>query len=351
MADTSTPAPIIIKRIKKGGHAHHGGAWKVAYADFVTAMMAFFLLLWLLSVTTQDQRKAVADYFTPTIGIKDSKGIGIDGGKAPGPKGTSNNNLTAVGIVVGQVQQGPVAKEPNDATKDDPQAEAAAENKDDKKNDSDNQDSQDSEQFKLTEQEIKQAMENDPELQKFKNNVQVENTDEGMKIDLIDDPKKPMFSAGAATLTEDGRKAVDSMANIVGKTPNQLSIIGHTDVAGPSSNPRYGNWELSTDRANAVRRTLVTTQIESGRVVKVVGMADRQLLVKEEPNNPRNRRVTIMLLRGSYFRDPNKVQPTGRAILSVPEAKVKQEEPPPEASAPVPAEPAKPSIFDQKPAE
>src|SRR3954463_4740791 len=98
-------APIIIKKIKKGGHAHHGGAWKVAYADFVTAMMAFFLLLWLLNVTTPEQRKGIADYFTPTIGIKDSKGIGFKGGKMSGPKGVSKNNLVMPGLVVGQVQQ------------------------------------------------------------------------------------------------------------------------------------------------------------------------------------------------------------------------------------------------------
>lgn len=346
---TETPAaasaPIIIKRIKKGGHGHHGGQWKVAYADFVTAMMAFFLLLWLLSVTTQDQRKAVADYFTPTIGIKDSKGIGIQGGKSPGPKGNSVNNLTAPGLVVGQVQQGPVAKEPNDATKDDPNAESTSKADEDKKDDADNQDNQDSQQFKLAEEEIKQALESDPEMQKFRNSVQVEDTQEGLKINLIDDPKKPMFSAGSATLTEDGRKVVDSMANIVAKTANKLSIIGHTDLAGPTSNARYSNWELSADRANAVRRILVTTQVDQDRVAKVVGMADRELLVKEEPNSPRNRRVTIVLMRGSYFRDPSKVQPAGRAILSVPEAQVKEPEPLPEAT-PMP-ESTKPSIFDQ----
>lgn len=344
----STQAPIIVKRIKKGGHAHHGGAWKVAYADFVTAMMAFFLLLWLLSVTTQDQRKAVADYFTPTIGIKDSKGIGVQGGKAPGPKGTSNNNLTAVGIVAGQVQQGPVAREPNDATKNDKEAENAAKETKSAADSQGENDNQDSEQFQLAEDEIKQAMESNPDLQQFKNSVQVEISNEGMKINLIDDPKKSMFSPGGAQLTEDGRKAVDAMANIVAKTPNEITIIGHTDAAPTSSaNQRYSNWELSADRANAVRRALVTTQIEPERVMKIIGMADRELLNKDEPNNPRNRRVTIVLIRGSYFRDPSKVVPAGRSIISVPEPQVKQEESIPEAK-PMP-ESGKPSIFDQGP--
>lgn len=351
--------PIIIKRIKKGGHGHHGGAWKVAYADFVTAMMAFFLLLWLLSVTTQDKRKAIADYFTPTIGIKDSKGIGMNGGRSPNSKkGKSMSDLTAPGIVIGQVQQGPVPKQPEDNDKQKPDAESAAAEKvksDDKKDDDENQDHQDSEQFKLTEQEVNQALESDEDLKKMKNNVQIEQTPEGLKIDLIDDPKKPMFSSGGAVLTEAGKKVLDSMANIISKTPNQITIIGNTDAEGPSGNSRYTNWELSADRANAARRALVTTQLGAERVARVVGLADRQLLDKEAPNSPRNRRVTVILMRGSYARDPNKVQPAGRAILSVGDIEVKKPEPEVEAT-PVAAAPAKPSIFDapptaEKPAE
>jgi chemotaxis protein MotB len=182
----------------------------------------------------------------------------------------------------------------------------------------------------------------------MKNSIQIEQTPEGLKIDLVDDPKKPMFSSGGAVLTEDGKKVLDSMANIISKTPNQITIIGNTDAEGPSANSRYTIWELSADRANAARRALVTTQLGSERVAKVVGLADRQLLVKEEPTNPRNRRVTVILMRGSYARDPNKVQPSGRAILSVGDAQIKPPEPPPEPVA-APAEPAKPSIFDTPP--
>jgi len=341
-----------IKRIKKSAHAHHGGAWKVAYADFVTAMMAFFLLLWLLSVTTQDKRKAIADYFTPTIGIKDSKGIGVNGGRSPSSqKGKSSNDLVAPGIIIGQVQQGPVPKDPEDAKKPDPEAESSSTGKDDKqdkKDSKDSQDNQDSEQFNLAEKEIKQAMETDQELNKLKNNIQVEQTPEGLKIDLIDDPKKPMFAAGGATLSDAGKKAIDSMANIIAKTTNQIAIIGHTDAAGPTANPRYTNWELSADRANAARRALATTQLESDRVVKIIGLADRELLVKDDPSNPRNRRVTVILLRGSYSRDPNSVAPASRAILSVGDAKLKEKEPEaPPPAPPVAAGPPKPSIFDQ----
>ncbi|NBO18472.1 MAG: chemotaxis protein MotB, partial [Proteobacteria bacterium] len=215
-------APIVIKKIKKGGHGHHGGAWKVAYADFVTAMMAFFLLLWLLNVTTPEQKLGLADYFTPTIGIKDSKGIGFQGGTTANRKGKSANNLSAVGIVVGQVQQGPVAKDPTDAKDAEPDAEEKSKGGKKAANDDgdDGEGEADSEQFQLAEQEIRQALNNDPEVKEFKNSVQMEQTTEGMKINLIDDPKKEMFVAGGARLTEGGKKVLDSMANIIVKTPN-----------------------------------------------------------------------------------------------------------------------------------
>ena len=343
-------APIIIKRIKKSAAGHHGGSWKVAYADFVTAMMAFFLLLWLINVTTADQKKGISDYFTPTIGIKDAKGIGFSGGKISSPKkGTAINNMTAPGLVIGQVQQGPVAKEPKENTKPgDSDAEEVTSGKKDKPGGQDNaqetQDNLDSDTFKLAADEIRQALEKDKDLEQYKNNVEMEEHPDGLKIDLIDDPKQPMFTAGGAQLTDGGKKALDAMANIIVKTPNQIKIVGHTDAGGPPANPRYTNWELSADRANAARRALVTTQVEPERVSQVIGVADHELLIPKEPNNPRNRRVSIVLLRGTYFRDP-KSQVNNRPILSVPEAKVKDESPIPEAK-PEPEKPAGPSIFD-----
>lgn len=340
-------APIIVKRIKKGGHGHHGGAWKVAYADFVTAMMAFFLLLWLLNVTTPEQKLGLADYFTPTIGIKDSKGIGFQGGRTANTKGKSLNQLSAPGLVVGQVQQGPVSKEPTDAKNAEPDAEStsAGAKKLDKQDGDEGEGEDDSEQFQLAEQEIRQALNNDPNVREYKNNVHFEQTNEGMKINLIDDPKKEMFVAGSARLTEGGKKVLDSMANIIVKTPNQVLLVGHTDASGPATNQSYTSWELSADRANAARRALVSTQVEDGRIAKVVGMADRELLVPDDPSSPRNRRITIVLLRGTYFRDP-KLKATNRAILSVPDAEIKKKE---DVAAPVIDTTPKsdgPSIFD-----
>jgi chemotaxis protein MotB len=136
-----------------------------------------------------------------------------------------------------------------------------------------------------------------------------------------------MFDENTATLTETGKKILDAMATVVSKTPNNVAIHGHTGVAsGASANPQYSSWELSADRANAARRFLVTTQLEPDRVMQVIGEADRQLLVPQEPTSPRNQRITIMVLRGSYFRDNRKnIVPTTRSILSVPEVKRKED--------------------------
>lgn len=324
MADSNSP-PIIIKRIKKVAGGHHGGAWKVAYADFVTAMMAFFLLLWLLNVTSPEQRSGIADYFTPTIGIKDSKGIGFEGGLRPTEKGTSKSDLAPVGLVVGQVQQGPTPKAPETpAVKPDENAENTAALAEQENN-------EDSEQFKEAEADIKQSLREDPDLKELQDSVVVQETPEGMKLDMIDDAKKPMFAPGGAVLTDMGRKVLDSMANIISKMPNNITIIGHTDAASATVNPNYTNWELSVERANAARRFLSTTQLEQDRVAKIIGMADKELLVPQEPTSPRNRRITIIVMRGSYYRDP-KAMPTTRTLLSVPKSTPKKQEetPPPE---------------------
>jgi len=314
--------PIIIKRIKKAAHGHHGGAWKVAYADFVTAMMAFFLLLWLLNVTTPEQKMGLAEYFTPTIGIKDSMGIGFKGGLKASEAGRAKNDLVAVGLVRGQVKQGDTPDVPNSQTgKSDPNATDAAPAK------KPEEIVEDAEDFKTAEEGIKQALQEDPELKDFQNNVIIQDTPEGLKIDMIDDSKKPMFVPGSAVLSEAGKKIIDSMARVIVNAPNNISIHGHTDSVPNPGNQQYTNWELSADRANAARRFLSTTQIEPERVIKVVGQADKELLNASEPQSPRNRRITVILVRGSYFRD-QKGAPITRGLLTVPEAKIKKEEEP-----------------------
>lgn len=307
--------PIIIKRIKKVSGGHHGGAWKVAYADFVTAMMAFFLLLWLLSVSTPEQKQGIADYFTPTTGLKDAKGIGFQGGIKASPKGKARTDLTEKGVVVGQVKQGPVADVPNvDVEKPVEEAESTSRSEEPQEHTEGN------EELKQAEADINQALREDPELKDYMNNVLVRMTQEGLKIDMIDDPKQPMFSPGNAVVTESGKKILDAMAIIISRTPHNITITGHTSSVSESLNPQYGNWELSADRANASRRFLGSTQMETERVVKVEGRADRDLLTPQEPSNSRNQRITILLMRDSFFKDP-KESPTARTLLSTPNIK------------------------------
>jgi chemotaxis protein MotB len=199
-----------------------------------------------------------------------------------------------------------------------------------------------------TAQDVKQAMDNQDELKEYKNNIILQETPEGLKIDMIDDAKKPMFVPGGAGLTETGKKILDSMARMVAKTPNNIAIKGHTDSPTATQNPQYTIWELSADRANSARRMLSTTQLEPERVVRVEALADKELLVPSEPNSPRNRRITIIILRGSYFRDPKAI-PTTRSLLSVPDAKIKKEDPKPDKNGvdntPRETAPAADSIF------
>lgn len=282
--------PIIVKKIKKGGGGHHGGAWKVAYADFVTAMMAFFLLLWLLSTSSKATLEGIAEYFTPTTGVKDSQGIGFKGGTSDSMIGTAKSNMAQPGVVTGRTPSGEVADNP-----DTPSPSEA---------------NQDDSLFKEGANAVTQAFTSSKEMAGYQNNVRVEQTQEGLKIDIIDSDKYPMFEQGTAQLTQHGRTVLAKMAGILKRMPNYMAIIGHTD-ASPSEAGRvdYSNWELSTDRAQAARRFLTKSGLEAERAKRVVGMADRELLVPSEPRNPRNRRISIIMLKGSHIMIPDAAVP------------------------------------------
>lgn len=290
---------IIIKKVKKSGDAHHGGAWKVAYADFVTAMMAFFLLLWLISSTSESQKEGIAEYFTPTIGLRDSQGIGFQGGESPTRDGTKKDDLTPIGIIPGSVPPGQTR---------DPDKKALIEA------------DQEAQLFEQAREEIKQAFESDPSLRDYKDNIIVEQSPEGLKIEIADSDKHPMFQSGSAALTEHGRLVVGKLGEIIEKMPNFISITGHTD-ADPlnAQGGRFTNWELSAERANSARRQLSQGGMETGRVGKVVGMADMELKYPNEPRSAKNRRITIILLRGSHFKVPQYINRPAGSILSVPD--------------------------------
>lgn len=293
---------IIIKKIKKGGGGHHGGAWKVAYADFVTAMMAFFLLLWLLSSTSEEQKKGIAEYFTPTIGLKDSMGIGFDGGVSANSKeGAGKDDSSPVNIVAGQPEEGPISN--NDA-------------------ESPVDGDEESQMFEDAKKEMMQAIESDPNLREFSENILMEQTPEGLKIELRDSDKYNIFKSGSTSLSKEGKKILQALTPLIRKLPNHLSISGHTDAIPYSGkNKKYSNWELSTDRALSARRFLEQNEMTKERVKKIVGYSSSQLALPDDPTSQVNRRIELILLRGSHMSLLPQAQAAPRSLLTVPNAK------------------------------
>jgi chemotaxis protein MotB len=278
---------IIIKKIKKGGHGHHGGAWKVAYADFVTAMMAFFLLLWLLTATPVENLKGLADYFSPTLGLQGKLGIGFAGGRSPDSEGRSQGNWASMGLIFGSPPSGPIIKFPDQ----------------DNKTDEDNQ----KVEFGKAKDEVSKSIKESPELSEYQDNVQIEQTPEGLRINITDTENRPMFKQGSAELEPSSRKILGKIANLVKDIPNYLQISGSTNSLTNAKDESYTNWELSADRANAARRYLIKVGVESLQIARVVALADQEPLEAKAPEAPQNNRVTITLLRKTllaYNRQP-----------------------------------------------
>ncbi len=278
----------------------HGGAWKVAYADFVTAMMAFFLLLWLLSTADEATLDGIAEYFEPTIGVKDSLGIGFEGGTAvKEEQGIRRQESAPVGIVVGQVKQGPIPETPDQEVLIESEEEAKL--------------------FTKAEEAIQKAFESDPTLRDLADNIVVEQSPEGMKVQVADSDKYAMFDPDSSELSRFGKMVLSKMLPIIEAMPNFISISGHTDVAPHSkATSQYTNWELSTDRANSARRFMQKAGLSPERTKKIVGFAASDLLVPEQPKDARNRRVTIILLRGAFMDLPDWSVPAARGLLTIP---------------------------------
>ena len=278
--------PIIInKKVKKGGdHGHHGGAWKVAYADFVTAMMAFFLLLWLLSSTTVEQKAGIGDYFTPTTSFRagESGAGGILGGQTLSDSGAKIGEGGTPSVVV---ELTPPSKK---ATEKDIEELAAK---------------REQQSFEDAVEALNKAITDSPELSDLQDNIQVDMTSEGMRIQIVDREGGALFQAGSANMTSRTRDLLEQIGKVIAELPNDISISGHTD-ASPFSRGDYSNWELSSDRANASRRQLVTSGIDTARIVQVIGKADQEPLIEEDPFLPQNRRVSIVLKRTSAVLPP-----------------------------------------------
>jgi chemotaxis protein MotB len=312
--------PVIIKKVKgHGGHAHHGGAWKVAYADFVTAMMAFFLLLWLLNVTTDIQKRGIADYFEPTIASKSQSGAGgVLGGQTIGQPGaqaipTSNPALAINRPALRQPSEGDEGDDggtpggnPNETAGQPGDQDAAALRQQPgqqgaKRLGEDDLDrrlaEREEKRFAAAEFTLKQAVEQLPELKGLADNLMVDRTPEGLRIQLVDQEKQPMFALGSAELLESAKKLLALVSQVVQRLPNKLSMTGHTDAIPYPGGRKYTNWELSADRANSSRRELIADGLTEDRFARVIGVSDRDPLLPDQPNSPRNRRITIVLLR------------------------------------------------------
>jgi chemotaxis protein MotB len=295
MADNEQP--IIIKKIVKGGHGHHGGAWKVAYADFVTAMMAFFLLMWLLNATTDDQKKGIADYFTPATASDSKSGAGgLLGGQSVSSPGAMQS---ATSVPSASIDLKPTSG----ASDGDAEEDVGSTGNEDLSKLSDEElrealVKREAEMFDEAEKNLRQAIEEIPELKELAKNLVIDQTPEGLRIQIVDREGKPMFPSGSADMLPHTRKLMAKIAQVVASTKNKISIAGHTDST-PFRGKRAGsgNWELSSGRALSSRRALVAGGLVGKRIVQVVGKADTEPLLKDDPKSARNRRISIVLLR------------------------------------------------------
>ena len=262
---------IVVKRVKIGGHGAHGAAWKIAYADFVTAMMAFFLLMWLLGSTTKGDLKGISEYFQSPLKVSMSGGDG---------SGDSNTVITGGGDDLtrssGQVRKG--------ATKA-------------KKHRHDEVMKAERARMEELERHLNQAIEGSEKLSQFREQIRVEITPDGLRIQIVDDFKRPMFDIGSARVKDYMRDILREFGKVLNDVDSKIVLTGHTDSAQYANGDKaYSNWELSADRANASRRELIAGGIETTKIVRVVGLADSSLLDRDNPMNPLNRRISIIVL-------------------------------------------------------
>jgi len=272
------PRPIIVKKIIADGHGgHHGGAWKVAYADFVTAMMAFFLLLWILGATTEKQRKGIADYFAPTLvemKLKSAGSNGVFGGDSVVAKDNYPHRATQTGSKSMTI--------PKDATGGASEA-AAAERMRDRV------------RFGFLKKQLMQRIASNKDLAKLASNIRFTDTREGLRIDLVDKADFSMFSLGTDALLPEARQLMAQVAQVIQGVPNGVIVRGHTDALPYAAGRSVNNWTLSSARAEATRKALADAGVPADRFNRIEGVADREPFIPSDRYDPRNRRMSITL--------------------------------------------------------
>ena len=277
MTDDSPQRPLVIKRVKKSAARHHGGAWKIAYADFVTAMMAFFLLMWLLGSATQGDLEGIAEYFKTPLKVafaggssrSDSSSVIKGGGR----------DLTRR---ESQIKKGDIEEQKK--TINLKAAEAELERVE-------------LSRLKELKKKLERAIDANPVLRQFQKQLMVDITTEGLRVQIVDEQNRPMFASGKAELQHYARDILREIGKALNEVPNRISLSGHTDAAPyPSGEKGYSNWELSADRANASRRELIVGGMSESKMLRVVGLSSAVLFDKADPFNPVNRRISIIVM-------------------------------------------------------
>jgi len=336
--------PIIIKRVEEDGHGgHHGGGWKVAYADFMTAMMAFFLLLWIVAASDEEQLRGLADYFTPSISTAGGRGQGLLSGTVVGDDGVlsgtdgpqsevrlpsfgQENPLAVFDSRLREVEPTVIVEyeaAPEGATLQDPKLEVenpTPQEQDPGQDQANPQASpgdapevapnpgeggvQDAQARRQAERErhleelkdeIGMVIREHPDLKPFLNNVIFDKTEDGLRVQIIDQEGRSMFNSGSAQIGAPVRDLIAIVGQAVAGIPNDIVISGHTDAVPYTNDVAYGNWELSTDRANATRRLLIAAGVNPNRITRISGLADTEPLNPENPDAPENRRISVLL--------------------------------------------------------
>ncbi|MEX1166584.1 MAG: flagellar motor protein MotB [Hydrogenophaga sp.] len=269
--------PIIIKRIKKSGHAAHGGAWKIAYADFVTAMMAFFLLMWLLGSTSKGDLNGIASYFTAPVKVSLLGGDGTGNSESILPGGGRDLSKSA-----GQVDGGDAERAAKLIGAQMARAELAR---------------KDAIRIDALQTKITELVANNPALAEFGSQIKLEQTEDGLKIQIVDEQNRPMFDVGSAIVKPYMRDILRGIGGALEGVENRIALSGHTDAMPYGGGYLgYSNWELSADRANASRRELIFGGLPNEKMARVEGLASTRLFEPEQPNAPANRRISILVL-------------------------------------------------------
>ena len=304
--DSKKLQPIIIKRVRKGGHVKRGGAWKIAYADFVTAMMAFFLMMWLLGSTTEGDRKGIADFFNAPLKVSFVGGSGSGDSSSVIRGGGADLSRTS-----GQVKQGDIPAPKKTINLAALQAE---------------QKRAEAARLEALKAKVEELLASNPKYTALRSQIRLDMTRDGLRIQIVDEQNRPMFDSGSALVKSYMRELLRDIGQVLTDVPNRITLEGHTDSQPFGGGDRgYSNWELSSDRANASRRELVLGGLPEDRMLLVQGLASSTLFDTKDPLSPSNRRISIIIMN----------REAEDRLLRAPDAAETEAGPPLAATAPV----------------